>query len=148
VGLIVGGILIAVSPFMAWASVVLLGTFNLFQLLEFDRVNSSNGLWVSAVGVFFVLSGISFPERVRRAVSVVGGALASLAAWGVLEKLVTAIRQAEGFARVEIGPYIALSGSGVVLVAGLVCLLSKPRTPDPNGRRPIPTTAKAQRFTR
>jgi len=26
--------MIAVSPFMAWATVVLLGTFNLFQLLE------------------------------------------------------------------------------------------------------------------
>jgi hypothetical protein len=66
-GLVVGGIMIAASPFLAWATVVLLGTFNLFQLIELDNVSPDAGFWVCAVGGVFVLAGLdSGCRRARR----------------------------------------------------------------------------------
>jgi Protein of unknown function (DUF2510) len=111
-----GGIGVAISPFLTWVKVVLFGNLSLFQLYEI--AGSSKALpWLT------VLAGIgsavaAFVHRDRRTtlalglgVGLVGGALALYALIGLRSEL----SEADGFAAVGIGPYVAVASCAAMV---------------------------------
>ena len=115
---IAGGVALALSPFMTWVKVILLGDLSLFQL--FDAADRGNG-WAWAAVVAGIAAAVvalrqENPSAVRGtalAVGLLGGALAIYA----LADLRQELRDAHGLAQIGIGPYVAISGC-VAMVAG------------------------------
>ncbi|HEU4739938.1 MAG TPA: DUF2510 domain-containing protein [Solirubrobacterales bacterium] len=117
-----GGIGIAVAPFLTWVKVVLFGNLSLFQLYEI--AGSSKALpWLT------VLAGIgsavaAFVHRDRRTtftvglcVGLVGGALALYALFGLRSEL----SEADGFAAIGIGPYVAVASCAAMVSGAIMC---------------------------
>ena len=130
----VGGIGLAISPFLPWVKVVLLGSLSLFQL--FDAAGRSNGWAWAAVLAGGAAAVIAFraqrPSTVRRAglsIGVLGGILAVYA----LVALRNELRDAQGLAQIGIGPYIAVAGC-IAMVIGAV--MSKSTSQPAQTRQP------------
>jgi len=116
-----GGAALAISPFLTWVKVILLGNLSLFQL--FTAAGRSSGLaWgaVVAGGAAAILAfRRSSPSAVRGtalAVGLLGGALAIYA----LVVLRDELRDAHGLAVIGIGPYIAIGGCIAMVVGALM----------------------------
>lgn len=116
-----GGAALAISPFLTWVRVILLGNLSLFQL--FTAAGRSSALaWgaVAAGGAAAIVAlKESRPSAVRgtaMAVGLLGGVLALYA----LVDLRTELRDAHGLAEVGIGPYIAVGGCIAMVVGGLM----------------------------
>jgi hypothetical protein len=123
-----GGAALAISPFLTWVKVILLGNLSLFQL--FDAAGRGNGwAWAAVLAggaaVFAALRERS-PATIRGAglsVGLLGGALAAYALVGLRHEL----RDAHGFAAMGIGPYVAVAGC-VAMVIG--ALMARGREPE------------------
>jgi peptidoglycan/LPS O-acetylase OafA/YrhL len=118
-----GGAALAISPFLTWVQVILLGNLSLFQL--FTAAGRSSALaWgavVAGAAAAIVALRNTRPSTVRGtalAVGLLGGALAVYA----LVVLRHELRDAHGLAVIGIGPYIAIAGC-IAMVAG--ALISK-----------------------
>src|SRR6476659_8692514 len=116
-----GGAALAISPFLTWVKVILLGDLSLFQL--FASAGRSNGLAWGAVLAGAAAAFVAFKERnasiVRGtglAVGVLGGALAIYA----LADLRHELRGAQGLAAVGIGPYVSIMGCVAMVVGALM----------------------------
>src|SRR5690349_24706635 len=92
----VGGVLLAVSPFLTWMRVVLRGDLNLFSLS--DAAHSARGwAWAPvAIGAIAGLVAVKAPLSALRPVAAVGGLLTGLAAVGLLVDLGRAVDKAAG----------------------------------------------------
>ena len=122
-----GGIALAISPFLTWVKVILLGNLSLFQL--FDAGGRSNGWAWAAVLAGGAAAGIAFRERRPSTIRGVGlsiGVLGGLLATYALADLRNDLRDVHGLAAIGIGPYIAVGGC-VAMVIGAV--MSKSMTP-------------------
>lgn len=113
-----GGVALAVSPFLTWVKVILLGNLSLFQL--FDAAGRGNGLaWAAVLGggaaAFVALRGrdSSTLRGVGFSVGLLGGGLAIYA----LADLRHDLDEVQGLATIGIGPYVAVAGC-VAMVAG------------------------------
>jgi Protein of unknown function (DUF2510) len=116
-----GGAAFAISPFLTWVQVILLGNLSLFQL--FTAVGRSSALAWGAViagsATTIVALRSSRPATVRGtalAVGLLGGALAIYA----LVVLRHELRDAHGLAVIGIGPYIAIAGCIAMVVGALM----------------------------
>lgn len=116
-----GGVALAVSPFLTWVKVVLLGNLSLFEL--FEAAGRGNGWAWAAVLAGGVAAFVAFREgnspAVRwtgLAVGLLGGALAIYA----LVDLRHGIREAHGLAAIGIGPYVAIAGCVAMVVGGVM----------------------------
>jgi Protein of unknown function (DUF2510) len=114
-----GGGALAISPFLTWVKVILLGDLSLFQL--FDAADRGNGwAWgavVAGIAAVVVALRERSPSTVRGtglAVGLLGGALAVYA----LVDLRHELRDAQGLAQVGIGPYVAVAGCLAMAVGG------------------------------
>jgi branched-subunit amino acid transport protein len=112
-----GGIALAVSPFLTWVTVVLIGNLSLFQLFTASG-RSSTAAW-PAVVAGGTAAVVAWRERsaitVRStgfAVGLLGGALAVFALTGLRHD----IREADGLAAIGIGPYVAVGGCLAMVV--------------------------------
>ncbi len=124
-----GGVALAVSPFLPWVKVILLGNLSLFQL--FDAAGRGTGwAWASVVGggaaalVALRERDSSAVRGVGFAVGLLGGALAIYA----LVDLRHDLREVQGLATIGIGPYVAVAGC-VAMVIGAVLARKRTRTP-------------------
>lgn len=119
-----GGIALAISPFLTWVKVILLGNLSLFQL--FDAAGRSDGLAWAAVLAGLAGAVIAFRERRPTTIRRVGlgiGILAGLLATYALFDLRNDLRDAHGLATIGIGPYIAVGGCAAMVVGAV---MSKP----------------------
>jgi hypothetical protein len=123
-----GGIGLAISPFLTWVKVILLGNLSLFQL--FDAAGRSNGWAWAAVLAGGAAAAIAFraqrPSTVRGAgliVGLLGGALATYA----LVALRHDLRDAHGLAQIGIGPYIAVAGCIAMVIGAVMSKSSRQR---------------------
>lgn len=115
-----GGAALAISPFLPWVQVVLLGNLDLFQL--YDTLGRSGGrAWV-AVLAGVVIAFVAVRERsplvwvAAIGVGVVGGVLAIV----MLESLLREVRAVHGLATVGLGPYVAVGGCVAMVIGGLI----------------------------
>lgn len=122
-----GGLALAISPFLTWVKVILLGNLSLFQL--FEAAGRSNGWAWAAVLAGLAAAFLAFkyqdPITVRRvglAIGLLGGFFATYA----LVDLRNDLRDAHGLAAIGIGPYIAVGGC-VAMVVGAVMAKSTSR---------------------
>jgi hypothetical protein len=130
-----GGVGLALSPFLTWVNVVLLGNLSLFQL--FSAAGRSNALaWAAVLGggiaAFLAWRQNSSTAIVRAAaltVGLLGGALAIYALVGLRHD----IREAHGLATIGIGPYLAVAGC-VAMVVGAVMTIDRRQRPRPDQR--------------
>lgn len=116
-----GGVALAVSPFLTWVKVALLGDLTLFQL--YSAAGRSNGwAWAAVLaGGAAALVGVRGrnSESVRMAgllVGAIGGVMAGYALIGLRHD----IREIDGLAAVGIGPYVAIAGCVAMAVGGLM----------------------------
>ncbi|HSE67102.1 MAG TPA: hypothetical protein VLB12_08955 [Gemmatimonadales bacterium] len=115
-----GGIALAISPFLTWVKVFLLGNLSLFQL--FDAAGRSNGWAWAAVLAGATVAFIAFREQKPATVRGIGlsiGILGGLLATFALVALRNDLRDVHGLAAIGIGPYIAVGGC-VAMVVGAV----------------------------
>lgn len=115
-----GGLGLAISPFLTWVKVVLLGNLSLFQL--FDAAGRSNGwAWAAVFGggaAAFVTLRERNPSTVRGVglgVGLLGGALALYA----LVDLRHDLSEAHGLAAIGIGPYLAVAACAAMVVGAI-----------------------------
>jgi hypothetical protein len=113
-----GGAALAISPFLTWVKVVLLGNLSLFQL--FDAAGRGDGwAWAAVAGggaaiwVALRKRDSSTLRGVGFSVGLLGGALAVYA----LADLRHDLDEVQGLATIGIGPYVAVAGC-VAMVAG------------------------------
>jgi Protein of unknown function (DUF2510) len=123
-----GGVALAISPFLTWVKVILLGNLSLFQL--FDAAGRSSALAWGAVVAGGAAAVVAFRDRnpttirgTGLVVGLLGGALALYALVDLREEL----REAHGLATVGIGPYIAVGGC-LAMVIGALMSKRKPAT--------------------
>lgn len=121
----VGGLGLAIAPFLPWVKVVLIGNLTLFQLYEV--AGSSKTLpWLSVcAGAATAAAAFLHRERsmtfvVGICVGLAGGALALYALIGLRSD----IEGAHGLAAVGVGPYVAVAGC-VSMVVGALMLGSR-----------------------
>jgi hypothetical protein len=114
-----GGAGLAISPFLTWVKVILLGNLSLFQLL--DAAGRANSWAWAAVVAGGAAAVVVFRERnpstVRGtglAVGLLGGVLAIYA----LVDLRNELRDVHGLAAIGIGPYVAIGGCIAMAVGG------------------------------
>lgn len=118
---ICGGVALAISPFLTWVKVVLLGNLSLFQLFTATG-RSSAWAWVALLtGIAVAVTAFrrESPATIRAVglgVGVVGGILAI----ATLESLLHQLRDANGLATAGIGPYVAVAGCIAMVVGGLM----------------------------
>lgn len=116
-----GGVALAISPFLSWVNVVLLGKLSLFQL--FTAAGRSDGLAWGAVIAGGAAAFLAWREGSSAAVrwagltvGVLGGALAVYALAGLRHD----IREAHGLAAIGIGPYVAIAGCSAMVLGALM----------------------------
>lgn len=116
-----GGVALAISPFLTWVKVILLGNLSLFQL--FDAAGRGNGwAWAAVVGGG-AAALVAFRERdssrlrgVGFSVGLLGGGLAVYA----LADLRHDLDEVHGLATIGIGPYVAVAGCVAMVVGALI----------------------------
>lgn len=116
-----GGVAFALSPFLTWVKVVLLGNLSLFQL--FTAANESDWLAWAAVlcggGTAIATLRSKKASTVWRAGLAVGFAGGILAVYA-LASLRDAVEQTSGLATLGIGPYVSVAGCVAMVVGGLM----------------------------
>ncbi len=113
-----GGVLLVVAPMLPWARVFLLGDLNLFDLGAQTSYGALWGLGLVALGVAAVGLALS-PTRSRAPhdnALVVGGIAFGLTTY-VWIGLANEIDDAQGFARLGVGPLLAVVGSIAIVGA-------------------------------
>jgi hypothetical protein len=124
-----GGLGIAIAPFLAWVKVILLGNLSLFQLYEV--AGSSKTLPWATVIAGLGAAAAAFIHRSRQMIFALGlciGLVGCALALYALIGLRTEIQDAEGYAAVGIGPYVAIAGCVAMVVGALMC---RPRPSSP-----------------
>lgn len=114
----IGGIVFAVSPFLSWANIALLGSLNLFQLSNAN--GSTQAIIWGAVIAGGAVALISFNRNSVRDVQVAGlivGLTGGAGSFWVLERMIKAVAGAEGLAKTGIGGYVAV-GACIAMVVG------------------------------
>jgi hypothetical protein len=116
-----GGVAIALSPFLTWIKVVLFGSLSLFQLYE--AAGASKALPWATVIAGIGAAAAAFIHRKRQmtfavglCVGLIGGALALYALIGLRSE----ISDADGFAAIGFGPYVAVAGCAAMLVGAVM----------------------------
>jgi len=114
-----GGVAFAISPFLPWVKVILLGNLTLFQL--FSAAGRSDGWAWAAVFAGGAAAIVAFrtqdPKPIRLAgllVGVIGGLVAAYALIGLRHE----IRDAHGLAALGIGPYVSVGGCIAMAIGG------------------------------
>lgn len=119
--LIGGGIALAVSPFLPWVKVILLGDLSLFQL--YSAAGRSRFWPWAAVFAGGLVAAAALDNRRREATrhaAMLVGALGGVMAVYALVGLRHDIREADGFAAIGVGPYVAIAGCVAIVVGGFL----------------------------
>lgn len=113
-----GGVAFALSPFLPWVKVILLGNLSLFQL--FAAAGESDWLaWAAVIsGGATAATALrsTKPSTAWRTGLIVGFAGGALAVYA-LANLKDGVEEARGLAALGIGPYVSVAGC-VAMVAG------------------------------
>jgi hypothetical protein len=118
---IAGGALLGISPFLTWVNVVLLGGLNLFQLL--DAAGKPQTLAWLAIAIGAAVIGIGLKQENLKTVRILGfilGLVAGSYAALILIAWTHDLRQADGLAQISYGPWVALFGCVLMVVAMFV----------------------------
>jgi hypothetical protein len=117
----IGGIVLAVSPFLSWANVALLGSLNLFQLYRAGG-HAPGVVWIGIIAGLLI-AGASFGKTATQQTKVIGivlGLICGLGSWALLSKLLDAVRETQGFATVGVGPYVAVGACVAIVISAFL----------------------------
>lgn len=114
-----GGLGLAISPFMTWMHVALLGGLNLFQLLKADG-DPTGIVWIAVlIGIGIALAtGTGLGTKAISRTAMIVGLIAGACALLVIAGLVHATNQADGLASMSYGPWIALISCAAMVLGG------------------------------
>lgn len=127
VTVICGGAALAISPFLTWVKVVLLGNLTLFQL--FNATGRSSGWAWAALLAGGLVTGAGFNERrpfTLRGIGLSIGLAAGVIAIVTLERMLDDLRETQGLATVGIGPYVAVGGCLAIVIGSLMLKSREP----------------------
>jgi hypothetical protein len=116
-----GGIALAISPFLTWVNAVLIGGVDLFNALQITG-RSEDLAWI-AVLMGTSVAGVAWTSgrlRVVRAVSISIGLIAGAGSIWVLIVLTRDVRVVDGLAQLSYGPWVAILACAAVLIGGLL----------------------------
>jgi hypothetical protein len=121
--ILLGAVALAVSPFLTWVNVLLFGSLNLFQLLKAGGHPETLGWAAVVIGgcvAFLALTEMNEQEpKDARVFGVAGGLICGIVAILVFNVLSHEVHGAGGFAAMGVGPWVAIAGSGVMVIGGL-----------------------------
>ena len=119
--IVVGGLALAISPFLTWVNAILLGGLNLFDALQIT--GRSEGIaWtgVSMGGAAALIALASSHQRVVRYASICVGLVSGVGSLWVLDTITSDVRVVDGLAQLSYGPWVAILGCCSVLAGGLL----------------------------
>jgi hypothetical protein len=115
----VGGIVLAVSPFLPWAKVLLLGNLSLFQLLELDGHGRALA-WILVI----VGAGTAFNVWVSKiavqGLAIVAGILLAILTVLLAIRLHHDARELQGAAAVSYGSWVAAAACVAMVIGGFL----------------------------
>lgn len=115
-GLILGGLLIALSSVLPWASVVLLGDLNLVQISQ-AAASPLPPIALTVIGTAGIACGLLVRSvRASRATAVIFGVLSGMLTVTLLVQFLRLTSQLQPLASTAVGPWIAVLGTGAALV--------------------------------
>jgi hypothetical protein len=116
-----GGIALAISPFLAWVNAVLLGGIDLFNALQITG-HSESPAWIAVLSGAAAawLGWTSRHLRVVKAISICIGLIAGAGSIWMLIAITRDTRVVDGLAQVSYGPWVAILGCAAVLSGGLL----------------------------
>jgi len=116
-----GGIALAISPFLTWVNAVLLGGIDLFNALQITGHSEAPGWIAVATGAAVAWIGwTSSRLRVVKATSICIGLIAGAGSIWTLITLTRDSRVVYGLAHVSYGPWVAILGCAAILSGGLL----------------------------
>jgi len=114
-----GGVTLAVSPFLTWVKVVLIGNLNLFQLLQASGHHSGDLAWGAVLAGGAVALDAWIVRAKPRTVGVMVGGSAGVVAVIEFVHLVHDVRQLDGLVTTSYGPWLAVLGCATMVVGGM-----------------------------
>jgi len=133
-----GGVLLAVSPFLPWIHVVLLGNLNLFQLINLSHGSPGIGYALSAAGVAVALAAaLGMPRDGLRAASIAVGVIAGLLGGDYGIGLIKAVHESNGLASAGTGIAVAILAV-ILLIVPAVVLRNAPGSGHPGAFSGLP----------
>jgi hypothetical protein len=116
-----GGLIVAVSPFLAWLHVVFFGDITLLNLLRLAGAQPALAWAGVAIGAGATITAISTGDAdPLKAVGLSLGAIGLVASGYVLLQLSHDVSEAAGLANVGIGGWAAVAGSSAMLLGGIL----------------------------
>jgi hypothetical protein len=128
-----GGVTLAVSPFLTWVKVVLIGDLNLLQLLQASGHGGALAWGAVLVGGVVALNVLAVGAK-PRTVGITMGGTAGLVAVIEFVHLVHDIRQLDGLVTISYGPWFAVIGCAMMVVGGLLPERRSKPGPLPDGK--------------
>lgn len=119
----IGAAAIAISPFLPWIHVFILGDLNLLSLLSAAHSSSAIGIGLTAIGIALLLGTYLSrnPHAIRSWAIAVGVAIGFIGV-DVWVSLLRAVHASGGFASVGIGAVVATIGVALLLIGAMVGL--------------------------
>ena len=141
--IVFGGLLLAVSPFAPWAKVIILGNFDLLNLLDLAKQGPTQAYLLMAVGMIIVLVELlSQSPQFSRLVAVTLGAFISALSANLYFDLTHGLSQSQGAATLGVGVLLSIAGGIIIVTASLVGLVRAgkvdPEQPDETMARKPP----------
>ena len=121
---VIGAVVLALSPFLPWARVIFFGSLNLFDLTSFG---DNNATWfpvlILIAGIGLAVLGLTRRRGayvVALIVGLIGGALGVL----LVIDLVHEVDKAEGLATLGIGPFVGVFALAIIVIGSIVGLVA------------------------
>jgi hypothetical protein len=126
--IVIGGLALAISPFLTWVNAVLLGGLNLFDALQITgRPEFIAWIGMSMGGAAALIALASPYQRVVRYASICAGLVSGIGSFWVLNTITSDVRVMDGLAQLSYGPWVAILGCCSILAGGLLSVRSRPR---------------------
>jgi hypothetical protein len=129
-GLVLGGILIAISSVLPWASVVLLGDLSLVQISQ-AGASPFAPIALTLIGLTGIACGmLARSSRAARTTAATFGGLSGMLTVTLLVQFLRLMSEVQPLATTAVGPWIAVLGTGLALLGAVVPTSEPSRAPD------------------
>jgi hypothetical protein len=127
--LVLGGLLIGVSPVLPWARVVLLGDLSLVQISP-ATVSPITPIALVVLGAAGITGGLlARPTRVARTTAAILGSASAILTGTLLVQFLRLSSQAQSLANTGFGPWIAVLGTGVTVLGATIPTAQPSKSP-------------------
>jgi multisubunit Na+/H+ antiporter MnhG subunit len=115
-----GGAAVAVSPYLSWMRVALIGDLRLPDLLALAGQPSELVTFALLFGLIAIVASFSGREQYLKTAGTVLGAVSGVVAIYAFVALTNAVNQSSGFASLGLGPILAVAGAVSMFIGGIL----------------------------